>query len=167
MVAVNMVHRLVNVGDSMDSIKGVAMLFAVLCVISFIGKAITPKPDLSIPITTDIDKRIVGDSFHVIHIPRTKLPEIEPPATETSNFHIDTQYKYNYRTGYTGNYTYNYDVESTTNGITGNCSMSGKFGNCTITNLDDESLSANAEWVDYGVMEVTDENGDVYEMEVQ
>ena len=150
----------------MDSIKGVAMLFAVLCVISLIGKAITPKPDLSLPIGTT-DKRDL-DSFHVVHKPsKTELPKITPPATKTSNFHTDEQYKYNYRTGYTGNYTYNYDVVSTTDDITGNCSMTGKFGDCTITNPDGEPLSADAEWVDYGIMEVTDENGDIYEMEVQ
>lgn len=94
-------------------------------------------------------------------------PSIPPPATYT-NYHTNSNYRYEYRTGYSGNYTYNYDVEDTSHsGIVGNCNMNGKYGDCEIENEHGETVSADAEWVDYGVMEVTDEDGNIYEMEAQ
>lgn len=87
---------------------------------------------------------------------------------ESNNYHTDTQYKYEYRTGYSGDYTYNYDMEDTSDSsITANCTMSGKYGSCEIEDGNGDTLVGEAEWVSYDLMQVTDENGAVYEMETQ
>lgn len=88
--------------------------------------------------------------------------------TANAEIHFDDNYKYEYRLGTTGNYTYNYDVEDTSGlGIIGNCNMTGKYGQCKIINESGDEVYADAEWIDYGIMEVTDEYGDIYEMEAQ
>ncbi len=85
------------------------------------------------------------------------------------NYHTDSHYKYEYRTGTSGDYEYNYDINGTDqdgNSVAGNIDISGKYGSGTIQDEDGNEKSIDAEWVDYGVLEVTDEDGNTYEMEV-
>ncbi|MET3981138.1 hypothetical protein ABIB62_003785 [Mucilaginibacter sp. UYP25] len=87
-----------------------------------------------------------------------------------NTLHVDSNYKYEYRTGTSGAYEYNYDVEgSDDNGksVTGNISVSGKYGTGTITDEDGDEQDIDVEWVDYGKLEGTDENNNTYELEVQ
>lgn len=82
--------------------------------------------------------------------------------------HYDSCYMYNYRTGNSGSYTYNYNVEDMgSSGAYGDCDMTGKYGDCTIVNEYGNEVQAEAEWIRNGVMIVTDEDGNEYEMEAQ
>lgn len=77
--------------------------------------------------------------------------------------HIDDDYKNESRTGTSGNYEYNYDVSG--DGVEGNVDMHGKYGSGTITDEYGNDKDVDVEWVDYGVMEATDEDGNTYTME--
>ena len=72
--------------------------------------------------------------------------------------HYDPRYMYNYRTGNSGPYTYNYNVED--------MGSSGAY-DCTIVNEYGNEVQAEAEWIRNGMMIVTDEDGNEYEMEAQ
>jgi hypothetical protein len=87
-----------------------------------------------------------------------------------SSFHKDANYKYEYRTGNSGNYSYNYDVlgiDEDGNAVGGNAEMNGKYGEGTITNDDGDELSADFEWIGSGQLEATDENGKTYDFQVE
>lgn len=49
----------------------------------------------------------------------------------------------------------------------GDCDMTGKYGDCTIVNEYGNEVQAEAEWIRNGMMIVTDEDGNEYEMEAQ
>jgi len=97
---------------------------------------------------------------------------ISSPATELNyeeTIHTDTTYDYEYRKGESGNYEYNYDVSGTDdngNEVSGNVSMNGKYGTGTITNSDGEEIEVETEWVDKGVLNATDDDGNEYELNV-
>lgn len=85
-----------------------------------------------------------------------------------TTFHQDSRYMYNYRLGNSGPYTYNYNVEDMNDsGAYGDCTMTGKYGDCTIVNEYGDEVQAEAEWIRKGVMIVTDEDDNEYEMEAQ
>lgn len=84
------------------------------------------------------------------------------PVT-SGNVHVDNDYKYESRTGTSGNYEYNYDVSG--DGVEGNVDMQGKYGSGTITDENGDEKDVDVEWVDYGVMEATDDDGNTYTME--
>ena len=52
-------------------------------------------------------------------------------------------------------------------GAYGDCTMTRKYGDCTIINENGDEVYADAEWIRDGVMVVTDEHGNEYEMEAQ
>ncbi|WP_205959340.1 hypothetical protein [Flavobacterium rivulicola] len=88
---------------------------------------------------------------------------------ELKTVHVDSSYKYEYRTGTSGDYGYNYDVSGyDANGdeVTGNVSMEDKYGTGTITNTDGEEIDVDVEWVDYGELKATDPDGNEYELTV-
>jgi hypothetical protein len=91
------------------------------------------------------------------------------PSSYGSSYHTDNDYKYNYRTGYSGSYDYNYDVSgSGDNGdVSGNIDTSGKYGDGYIYDENDNEIHVETEWIDNGVMEATDDDGNTYELEVQ
>lgn len=97
----------------------------------------------------------------------SKLYESEGGTSSSGNnagsYHVDNDYKYEHRTGSTGNYEYNYDVSG--DGAEGNVDMQGKYGSGTITDEYGDEKDVEVEWVDYGVMEATDEDGNTYTME--
>jgi hypothetical protein len=86
---------------------------------------------------------------------------------DSSTFHKDTAYEYEYRIGKSSDYQYNYDVsgeDENGNEITGNVTVDGKYGNGILTNFDGEELEVEVEWIDYGVLKATDINGNEYEL---
>mgnify|MGYP000113430057 CR=1 FL=1 len=91
-------------------------------------------------------------------------------AAYYSNYHVDTDFEYNYRTGGSGDYEYNYDVSgySSDSGdyLYGNVDTSGKYGEGYIYDEDGNEIYVETEWTDYGVMEAYDEEGNYYEFEV-
>ncbi|WP_291131009.1 hypothetical protein [Flavobacterium sp. UBA7682] len=90
-------------------------------------------------------------------------------AEELKTVHVDTSYKYEYRTGTSGDYDYNYDVsgyDDNGNEVTGNVSMEDKYGTGTITNADGEEVEVNVEWTGYGELKATDSDGNEYELTV-
>lgn len=114
----------------------------------------------------------------VMAISCKKKEEVQPdnfiasPEAENTNeetIHTDSTYEYEYRKGESGNYEYNYDVSGTDdNGdeVSGNVSMNGKYGSGTITNSNGEEIEVEAEWVDKGVLNATDNDGNEYELTV-
>lgn len=84
-------------------------------------------------------------------------------------YHTDPNYKYEYRTGNSGEYEYNYDIsglDQDGNTVYGNIDIEGKYGSGYIQDENGEEKYLDVEWVDYGVLEGTDEDGNSYELEV-
>lgn len=99
----------------------------------------------------------------------TKDIEYEEPKDDPT-YHVDEEHKYEYRTGTSGDYDYNYDVVGhNDNGdeVSGNVTMNGKYGTGTITTPDGDEVEVDAEWIDYGKLKATDENGNEYELEAE
>lgn len=94
----------------------------------------------------------------------------ETIPTEPVNYHVDTTYEYESRTGVSGNYEYEYDVSGTDsdgNEVTGTISVDGKYGSGTITNNNGETIEVEVEWVGKGELNATDENGNEYQLQVE
>lgn len=101
-----------------------------------------------------------------------KIPIIKvvsnPEKEET--FHVDTTYKYEYRTGESGSYQYHYDVigeDSEGNVVNGTIDVEGKYG---IGNLNDEfgnKINVTVEWIDYGILKAIDKNENIYQLKAQ
>lgn len=88
---------------------------------------------------------------------------------ELKTIHTDTNYKYEYRTGSSGDYTYNYDVsgfDEAGNEVTGKVTMEDKYGSGTITTYNDEEIEVEVEWISYGELRATDQDGNQYELTV-
>ena len=84
-----------------------------------------------------------------------------------STYHKDEKYKYEHRTGTTGNYEYNYDVDGSDengNNVTGNIDIQGKYGSGTIEDENGNEKDVDVEWTGYGTMEATDGDGNTYEL---
>jgi|GEM_PF-440444 len=103
-------------------------------------------------------------------------PKILPDDIETitpeeaKTYYKNKEYKYEYRTGYSGNYEYNYDVvgyDEDENEITGNINIEGKYGAGKITTKKGKTYDIEVEWYDYGKLKGTDENGTTYELTVE
>lgn len=98
----------------------------------------------------------------------SKVEYDEPQDNPT--YHEDKEYKYEYRTGASGDYEYNYDVVGQNeNGadVSGNVSMNGKYGTGTVTTPEGDEIGVEAEWVDYGKLKATDADGNEYELEAE
>lgn len=90
-------------------------------------------------------------------------------AEELKTVHADTNYKYEYRTGNSGDYGYNYDVsgyDHNGNEVTGNVSMEDKYGTGTLTNSEGDEINVDVEWIGKGELKATDEEGNEYELTV-
>lgn len=89
---------------------------------------------------------------------------------ENPTYHVDEEHKYEYRTGTSGDYEYNYDVvghDQEGNEVSGNISMNGKYGIGTIVTPEGNEIEIEAEWIDYGKLKATDDNGNDYELEAE
>jgi len=100
-----------------------------------------------------------------------KINTITTTETQTdSKKEYNSEYKYNYRSGTSNHYEYNYDVVGTDgNGdeVSGNVDMEGKYGTGYIYDENDNEVYIEAEWIDYGELEATDDDGNTYNLEVE
>ena len=89
---------------------------------------------------------------------------------DTSNYHIDTTYQYENRTGTSGNYKYNYDVigfDSNGNEVTGNISIEGKEGIGYLFDTNQNKIKVIVEWTGHGKLKAIDNDNNQYELEVE
>ncbi|MFV5686790.1 hypothetical protein ACM55I_15255 [Flavobacterium sp. GB2R13] len=89
-------------------------------------------------------------------------------STTEEDYHTNSDYKYEHRTGTSGDYEYNYNVNGSDddgNSINGNVDMNGKYGTGTIEDEKGNEKNIDVEWNGYGRMEATDEDGNTYELE--
>ena len=98
-----------------------------------------------------------------------KIPARKSLDNETNNnFHTDGKYKYEHRTGNSKEYEYNYDVEGYDqdgNYVNGNVDITGKNGSGSIEDENGNEIDVEVEWVDYGKLEATDDEGNTYDLE--
>ena len=88
---------------------------------------------------------------------------------EAKTYHVNKEYQYEYRTGTSGHYEYNYDVkgvDSKGDSVRGNINIEGKYGaGILIDSIKDHEIKA--EWIDYGKLKATDNNGNEYYLIVE
>lgn len=102
--------------------------------------------------------------YDVRPIPK-KTDDFEPAKNPQSSktYHNDSTYKYEYRTGVSGNYQYHYDVigqNSKGEKVSGEVDMEGKYGEGVIN----KTTKIKAEWIDKGVIKAEDRKGNLYEL---
>ncbi len=81
---------------------------------------------------------------------------------DQTNLHQDTTYKYEYRTGTSGDYQYNYDVlgnDSDGNEVYGTINIEDKYGEGIIINPDKEEIEIEVKWIGQGKLKGTDKIG--------
>jgi hypothetical protein len=89
---------------------------------------------------------------------------------ERRTYHVDEEYKYEYRTGRPDHYEYNYDIiglDSLNNEVTGNVNTCGKFGAGIIRDKKGNEKDIEVEWYDYGKMKGKDTDGMQYELKAE
>lgn len=88
---------------------------------------------------------------------------------EQEIIHTDTCYKYQQRTGLSGNYEYTYNVigiDNEGNEVTGSIAVNGESGLGTITDTNGNELNVEVNWIGYGILEAVDEDGNTYELRI-
>lgn len=96
-------------------------------------------------------------------------PFLKTPPTDAVTYHEDTTKEYEYRTGTSGDYTYNYNAygfDNEGNEVSGNIAVNGKYGNGILTKTDGNEIEIDVEWIGYGKLLATDEEGNEYELTV-
>lgn len=99
--------------------------------------------------------------------PNHFIPYTKEVVAET--YHADTAYKYENRVGISGDYQYNYDVSGTDtdgNEVSGNITVRDKFGAGTLNNFEGNEIEIETEWIGYGKLKATDNDGNEYELGV-
>lgn len=89
---------------------------------------------------------------------------------EVINYHTDTAYQYENRTGTSGQYKYNYDVlgfDSKGNAVIGNISIKGKEGIGYLFDANQNKIKVIVEWTGYGTLKAMDSHNNQYELEVE
>ena len=122
-----------------------------------LGRAIAAK----VTVKKTVEKIYSDDNIEEI------IENFESADIEIEN---NAAYKYEYRTGVSGDYTYNYDISGQdSNGdlIAGNIDINGQYGDGSIIDSEGNTRLIDVEWINHGVLEVTDEDGNTYEMEVE
>ncbi|RZJ54657.1 MAG: hypothetical protein EOO44_04190 [Flavobacterium sp.] len=126
------------------------LLFVFLLAISGCNKEISSQPKIN----TFYKEVVTPDDRETI------TPE------EAKTYHVDTEYQYEYRTGNPGHYEYNYDVKGiNTRGdsVFGNINVQGKFG-AGILRDTIKNIEIKTEWIAYGKLKATDEQGNEYNL---
>ncbi|PIQ16752.1 MAG: hypothetical protein COW67_01190, partial [Flavobacteriales bacterium CG18_big_fil_WC_8_21_14_2_50_32_9] len=88
---------------------------------------------------------------------------------KTSKKVTESTYKYEYRTQNSSGYEYNYDVsgsDSEGNYVYGNITIVDNQGSGYIYDENDNEIYIDVKWIDYGVLQAFDENGEVYDLRV-
>jgi hypothetical protein len=112
-------------------------------------------------------EKIKSQAFYKEVITPDDIKSITPEEAKT--YHKDIKYRYEYRTGISGNYEYTYDIngyDQDGNLVTGIINIENKYGAGIIINNLDEEIDIKAEWIDYGRLKATDENGNEYHLVV-
>ena len=105
------------------------------------------------------------NSVHLLEVSE----KTEEVVSSDQNYHTDSNYKYEHRTGTTGNYEYNYDVsgyDSEANEVSGNISIQNNDGTGTLLDQDGNEIDVDVEWIDNGKLKGTDVDGNEFELEV-
>jgi hypothetical protein len=113
-----------------------------------------------------VEKNIPQPFYKTVITP-DDVKSITPEEAKT--YHKDINYQYEYRTGISGNYEYTYDVngyDQDGNLVTGIINIEKKYGAGIIIANDNEEIDIKAEWIDYGRLKATDENGNEYNLVV-
>lgn len=90
-------------------------------------------------------------------------------SEEAKTYHVNTTYKYTYRTGNPGNYKYNYNVKGINiNGdsVFGNINVQKKHGAGVLIDSIAET-EINTEWISHGKLKAIDSKGNEYHLVVQ
>lgn len=135
-------------------LKNYLTLFLLLVILAC-EKASAPPPSLEI---NSFYKQVVGPDDR-----KTITPE------EAKTYHVNTTYKYEYRTGNPGHYEYNYDVKGINirgDSVFGNINVQGKYGaGILIDSL--AEIEINTEWVSHGKLKALDKQGNEYHLIVK
>lgn len=90
---------------------------------------------------------------------------------DSVNYYSNPDYTYEYRTQEAdGNYKYRYEVtgsDSNGNIVVGKVAVESKFGTGKITNASGKIIDVEVEWIAYGKLKATDEEGNEYQMDVK
>ncbi|BDU27443.1 hypothetical protein [Flavobacterium sp. GSB-24] len=108
------------------------------------------------------------NSFYKTVITADDRKTITPDEAKT--YHVNTIYKYEYRTGNPGNYKYNYDVKGiNVNGdsVFGNINVQGKYGAGILISDTVTETEINTEWISYGKLKAIDKKGNQYDLIVK
>ena len=92
-----------------------------------------------------------------------------PKIEQEQTVHTDTAYEYEKRTGTSGHYEYTYEVFGTDangNKVTGVIEIEGRTGTGVLEDANQKPHKIEVEWVGYGLLNATDENGNEYELKV-
>jgi hypothetical protein len=110
--------------------------------------------------------KIQPQTFYKEVITPDDIKTITPEEART--YHKDIHYQYEYRTGTSGHYEYNYEVAGLNqvgDSVSGVINIKGKHGAGTIINKDKETIDIQVEWIDYGKLKGTDNEGNEYKLE--
>lgn len=146
-------------------------IFSVIWLFVFISFSGCSKNDESIP-KSEPKKSLKNYEDSEIKKTEQKADsdyESDEDELTDENYHTDPNYKYEYRTGSSSNYEYNYDVRGSDengNSVSGNIDIDGKYGTGTIEDENGNEKELDVEWIDYGKLEGTDEDGNTYDLEV-
>lgn len=115
----------------------------------------------------DAPPPIQVNSFYKASITADDRKTITPEEAKT--YHVNTTYKYQYRTGNPGHYEYNYDVKGINiNGdsVFGNINVQGKNGaGILIDSIAETEIST--EWISHGKLKALDKQGNEYHLIVK
>ena len=130
-----------------------------------------PKQLLSFPVIAIVLSLLWLSCKQKEQQPSNFLPENTENLTqeEKQTLHTDTTYKYEYRTGTSGDYSYSYDVSGyDINGeeVSGNVYMEDKQGTGTLTISGGEEIEVAVEWIGNGELIASDDYGNEYELTV-
>lgn len=105
---------------------------------------------------------------------KNKEPELQEhwvsnPENEEETIYIDTSYKYQQRTGKSGNFIYTYTVSGSDddgNEVNGSVEMDGEHGSGFITNDIGNQQKIEAKWNGYGILKAVDGEENQYDLKV-
>ncbi|WP_264537293.1 hypothetical protein [Flavobacterium sp. N1736] len=89
---------------------------------------------------------------------------------EAKTYHVNTDNKYEYRTGTSGRYEYNYDIKGVNikgDSVSGNINIEGKYGAGILMFDSIDDIEIKAEWIDHGKLKAVDKNGNEYYLKVE
>lgn len=137
-------------------LKNYSFLFVLLFIFSCKKASIPPPPQ---PQVSSFYKNVItADDRKTI------------TAEEAKTYHVNSTYKYEYRTGHPGHYKYNYHVKGINikgDSVFGNINTEGKYGAGILITDSIPELEINTEWVSHGKLKAVDKKGNEYQLVVK